>query len=182
MNYAIIKPFDVANGPGIRTSLFVSGCRHACKGCFNEEIWRFDSGQEFTNEHIKEIIELLKRDFIMGLTLLGGEPLDPKNQEWVYKLVKEVKKEIPYKTIWCYTGFTYEYVIDYMCKKLPYTRKILDEVDVLIDGKFILELLDLKLKFRGSANQRVIDLRKTEQSGNIVWALEQEEIDKYVKI
>lgn len=182
MNYAIIKPFDVANGPGIRTSLFVSGCRHACKGCFNEEIWEFDSGQEFTNDNIKEIIKLLKRDFIMGLSLLGGEPLDPKNQEWVCKLVKEVKKEIPDKTIWCYTGFTYEYVTDYMCKKLPYTRQILDEVDVLVDGKFMIDLLDLKLKFRGSANQRVIDLRKSEEQGKIVWALEQEEIDKYIKV
>lgn len=180
MNYATIKEFDVANGPGIRTSLFVSGCMHACKGCFNEEIWDFKAGQEFTEETINKIIELLKRDFIKGLTLLGGEPLDPKNQEEVCKLVIRVKEEVPDKTIWCYSGYTYEYITNIMCKKLPYTRKILDNIDVLVDGKFILDLLDLKLKFRGSANQRVIDLRKTEKLGTIVWALDKEEEAKYI--
>lgn len=181
MKYATIKPFDVANGPGIRTSLFVSGCKHACRGCFNEDIWDFDKGQEFTDETIDSIIELLKRDFIKGLSLLGGEPLDPQNQEWVCKLVKKVKEQIPDKTIWCYSGYTYEYITHVMCKNLPYTKDILKACDVLVDGRFVLELLDLKLKFRGSSNQRVIDLRKTENEGKLVWALEQEEIDKYVK-
>lgn len=181
MNYALIKEMDVANGPGIRTSLFVSGCKHKCKGCFNESIWEFDKGQPFTDETICYIIKLLKRGYISGLTLLGGEPLDPSNQEQIYNLVNKVKKEVPEKTIWCYTGYTYEFVVGYMYKKLPYTKKILNLVDVLVDGKFILDLLDLKLQFRGSANQRVIDLRKTENEHKIIWALSEEEEKKYIK-
>ncbi|WP_156286543.1 anaerobic ribonucleoside-triphosphate reductase activating protein [Oceanivirga salmonicida] len=181
MNYALIKEFDVANGPGIRTSLFVSGCVHACKGCFNEAIWDFKCGQEFTDETIEYIIKLLKREYIRGLTLLGGEPLDPQNQECVYKLVKKVRQELPNKTIWCYSGYTYEYITSFMYKKLPYTKKLLENVDVLVDGKFVLELLDLKLQFRGSANQRVIDLRKTEENNKIIWALSKEEENKYIK-
>lgn len=181
MNYATIKENDVANGPGVRTSLFVTGCRHACKGCFNEEIWDFKCGKEFTDETIEHILNLLRREYIRGLTLLGGEPLDPKNQEWVYKLVKKVREILPNKTIWCYSGYTYEYITEYMYKRLPYTQKLLSCVDVLVDGKFVLELLNLKLQFRGSANQRVIDLRETEKKGEIVWALAQEEIDKYIK-
>lgn len=180
MKYSTIKHFDVANGPGIRVSLFVSGCRHACKGCFNEEIWSFDVGQEFDENTIEEIVKSLDREFIRGLTLLGGEPLDPKNQEWVCKLVKEVKKRLPNKTIWCYSGFTYEYIINYMYKKLPYTEELLSFCDVLVDGKFMIDLLDLKLQFRGSANQRVIDLRKTEMTNKIVWALSKEEEEKYI--
>ncbi|MBE2989494.1 anaerobic ribonucleoside-triphosphate reductase activating protein [Sneathia vaginalis] len=181
MNYALIKEMDVADGPGIRTSLFVSGCKHKCKGCFNEDIWEFDTGKEFTYDTIEYIVKLLKRDYIKGLTLLGGEPLDPDNQEWVYKLVVRVREEVPNKTIWCYTGYTYEFVIGYMYKKLPYTKKLLDLVDVLVDGKFIQDLLDLKLQFRGSANQRVIDLRKTEKEHKIIWALGKEEEAKYRK-
>lgn len=181
MNYALIKEMDVANGPGIRTSLFVSGCKHKCKGCFNENIWEFSMGEKFTDETIDYIVKLLKRDYIKGLTLLGGEPLDPDNQEWIYRLVKKVRKEVPNKTIWCYTGYTYEFVIGYMYKKLPYTKNILDLVDVLVDGKFILDLLDLKLQFRGSANQRVINLRETEKTHKIVWALSKEEESKYIR-
>ncbi|VWL85958.1 anaerobic ribonucleoside-triphosphate reductase activating protein [Oceanivirga miroungae] len=182
MKYSVIKHFDVANGPGIRVSLFVSGCRHACKGCFNEEIWSFDIGAEFTDDTIDEIVKSLDREFIRGLTLLGGEPLDPKNQEWVCKLVRKVREVLPNKTIWCYSGFTYEYITEHMYKKLPYTKELLSYCDVLVDGKFILELLDLKLQFRGSANQRVIDLRKTEEEKKIVWALSKEEEDKYIKV
>ncbi len=179
MNYSIIKEFDVADGPGIRTSIFVTGCTHACKGCFNKDIWDFNSGKKFTQETINYMIKLLKRDFITGLTLLGGEPLDPRNQEWICKLVKEVKQELPNKTIWCYSGYTYEYITDYMYKNLPYTKEIIKNVDVLVDGKFMHKLVDLKLQFRGSANQRVIDLRKTEKENQIVWVLPKEEKDKY---
>lgn len=181
MNYSTIKAFDVANGPGIRVSLFVSGCRHACKGCFNESIWDFKSGDKFSEKTVNEIIELLNRDYIRGLTLLGGEPLDPNNQEWVCTLVEKVREKLPNKTIWCYSGYTYEYITNYMYKNLPYTKRLLACCDVLVDGKFILELLDLKLQFRGSANQRVIDLRKTEEKGEIVWALSKEEEAKYIK-
>lgn len=182
MKYATIKAMDVANGPGIRTSIFVSGCKHACKGCFNESIWDFNAGQDFTDDTIEHIISCLDKDYIKGLTLLGGEPLDPDNQECVYRLVKEVKRRLPNKTIWCYTGYTYEFITMYMYKKLPYTYDLLQCCDVLVDGKFILSLLDLKLQFRGSANQRVIDLRQTEKNHKIIWALSKEEENKYIKI
>lgn len=181
MKYSLIKEMDVANGPGIRTSLFVSGCKHKCKGCFNESIWDFNIGKEFTQETIDHIINLLKREYIKGLTLLGGEPLDPDNQECVYELVKQVREQLPNKSIWCYTGYTYEFIVGYMYKKLPYAKKILDSVDVLVDGKFILDLLDLKLQFRGSANQRVINLRQTEKEHKIIWALGKEEEATYIK-
>lgn len=180
MNYATIKEIDIANGPGIRTSLFVSGCRHACKGCFNKEIWDFNTGKVFTEETIQEILMLLSKDFIKGLSLLGGEPLDPKNQESIYKLVVACKKHYPNKSIWCYSGYTYEYIMQKMCGTLPYTQGILSLIDVLVDGKFIEDLKDLKLQFRGSANQRVIDLRKTEKAKQIIWALDEEEQNKYI--
>ncbi len=180
MNYATIKKVDTSNGTGIRTSLFVSGCRHACKGCFNKDIWNFKSGKPFTEETIETIISLLSRDYTKGLSLLGGEPLDPKNQEWIYRLVVACREQLPTKNIWCYSGYTYEYITQEMYPKLPYTKAILSLVDVLVDGKYIEDLRDLRLQFRGSANQRVIDLRKTEQTGQIMWALGEEEQQKYI--
>lgn len=184
MRYATIKPRDIANGPGIRVSLFVSGCRHACKGCFNEDIWSFKKGEEYTKEIEDYIVELVGKDYIKGISLLGGEPLEPENQESVYYLIKRLKEEYPQKDVWCYSGFTYEYITRLMMKHLPYTKDMFKYIDVLVDGKFVLELLDLKLRFRGSANQRVIDIRKTFDSydkgeNEIIWALDDSEKAKY---
>ncbi len=180
MNYATIKEIDTSNGPGMRTSLFVCGCKHACKGCFNEEIWNFKSGKPFTEETIERIVTLLDRDFINGLSLLGGEPLDPKNQEWIYRLTVACREKLPTKNIWCYSGYTYEYITQEMYSKLPYTKAILSLVDILVDGKYVEDLRDLRLQYRGSANQRVIDLRQTEQKEQIIWALGKEEQNKYI--
>lgn len=162
---------DTANGPGLRVSLFVSGCHHACPGCFNAEAWNFKFGKEFSQATIDEIIKELKPDHISGLTLLGGEPLAPENQSEVRNLISQVRKTLPRKTIWCYSGFTYEFLTEHMAKHLPHTRQILQNIDVLIDGRFEQDLLDLKLKFRGSRNQRVIAVPATLEKGEIVWSM-----------
>ncbi|MDB1144989.1 MAG: anaerobic ribonucleoside-triphosphate reductase activating protein [Alcaligenaceae bacterium] len=180
MHYFTIKSNDVANGPGIRTSLFVSGCRHACPDCFNRAAWNFRAGEPFTEDTIKHIVTLVGRPFIKGLTLLGGEPLDPKNQSEVLKLLQACKAAYPDKTIWCYTGYTYDHITHDMIPNLPYTKEILSLIDVLVEGQFIVALKDLKLQFRGSANQRVIDLRATEKAQKIVWALDANEEAKYI--
>lgn len=161
MKYADIKEFDVANGPGIRVSLFVSGCRHACKGCFNYEAWDFNYGKDYTTETQKYILNLLDRDFIKGISLLGGEPLEPENQKYVAELIKEVKTKLPKKDIWLYTGFTYEQVMNEMVGKLPHTWDIVKNINVMVDGKFDIDLLNLRLQFRGSSNQRLIDMPKS---------------------
>ena len=166
MRYATIKKHDIANGPGVRVSLFVSGCNHHCKGCFNEEAWDFNYGSTFTQETIDEILEALAPDHIRGLTLLGGEPLEFVNQKGLLPLIEQVKERYPEKTIWCYTGFDYEK--DVMCdmmKKWPVTKELFQFFDVLVDGKFMIDLLDLKLRFRGSRNQRIIDVQKSLKSG-----------------
>lgn len=159
MNYADIKGFDVANGPGIRVSLFVSGCNHRCKGCFNQEAWDFNYGTEFTTSTIDSIIEHLKPEYIKGLSLLGGEPFEPANQSALVDLLERVKLEYPDKSIWCYTGFSYENdLLGYMGKRYESTLKLLDKIDILVDGKFIEEKKDLMLRFRGSKNQRIINV------------------------
>ena len=169
MNYANIKERDIANGPGVRVSLFVSGCNHHCKGCFNEVAWDFNYGEPFTEETIDHIIELLKPDYIKGLTILGGEPMEPINQKGILPLVQRVRETYPEKTIWCYTGFTYETdILNNMMNRYPVTRELLPLLDVLVDGKFEIELLDLKLRFRGSSNQRIIDLKKSREKGETV--------------
>ena len=169
MNYATIKSFDVANGPGVRVSLFVSGCTHKCKGCFNFEAWDFNYGEEFTNETLDKIIEYLKPDYISGFSLLGGEPFEPQNQAVLCNVVEKIKEKYPEKTIWCYTGYTYEkdLLSGRLCDR-KITEKMLDNIDVLVDGKFVEELKNLKLRFKGSENQRIIDLNKTRENNEII--------------
>lgn len=156
MNYGKIKPVDVANGEGVRVSLFVSGCPHHCKGCFNAELWNYDAGEPFTFQTIEDIIHSCLRPYISGLSLLGGEPLDPKNIQRVTDLCALFKRTFPKKTIWCYTGYQWEDV-----KHLH----IMKYIDVLVDGQFVEALKDPRLKFRGSANQRIIDVKKSLESG-----------------
>lgn len=165
MKYATIKKHDIANGPGVRVSLFVSGCLHHCKGCFNEEAWDFNYGNDFTNETIEEIINALKPDYIAGLSLLGGEPFEYVNQQGLLPLLKKVKELYPNKTIWAYSGFLYEELL-----KMKYleTKEILNLIDVLVDGKFDIDLKDPLLYFRGSSNQRIIDMNKTRKNKEIV--------------
>lgn len=159
MNYAKIKPVDVANGEGVRVSLFVSGCRHFCKGCFNRELWNHAAGELFTVDVARKLFELIKKPYICGLSLLGGEPLDPMNIRDVEHLCGLMKRHIPNKTIWCYTGYRWEDVKD---------LKIMKDIDILVDGRFIEELKDPRLKFRGSSNQRIIDVQKSLESGYVV--------------
>ncbi|MDD2536892.1 MAG: anaerobic ribonucleoside-triphosphate reductase activating protein [Candidatus Absconditabacteria bacterium] len=179
MKYANIKRNDVANGPGIRVSLFASGCQHACPGCFNAEAWDFNFGQEFTQETIDSIIASLQREEVTGLTLLGGEPLAPANQEQIRNLIRQVRIAAPDKTIRCYSGFVYEFISKYMEPRLPYTTKIMENIDVLVDGRFEEKLLSLMLRFRGSSNQRVIDIPTTRARGEITWAFDEKEMMKY---
>ena len=165
MHYADIKRVDVANGEGIRVSLFVSGCRHHCKGCFNEIAWNFKYGKEFADETIDEILKDLDHDYIDGLSLLGGEPLEPENQEGLLKLVEKVKERYPQKNIWCYTGFDFEKdVIGRMAKDSDTTKKLISYFDVVVDGKFEEAKKNVTLKFRGSENQRIIDVKQTMDS------------------
>lgn len=168
MNYAEIKTYDVANGPGIRVSLFVSGCTHKCKGCFNEEAWDFDYGEPYTDEVLKKVIDAASFGAYRGLTFLGGEPLDPRNQADVLKTAKAFKEAYPDKDIWLFSGYTYEYIIKEMVGKLPETEEILSLLDVLVDGPFIEEQKNLMLLFRGSENQRLINMPETLKAGEIV--------------
>lgn len=151
MNYAEIKKVDIANGPGVRVSLFVSGCRNHCKGCFNPETWDFDYGRPFTRETEDEIIEALRPSWIQGLSILGGEPTEEENAAVLIPFLKRVRAVLPDKDIWLYSGYTYEALRD---------KEILTLVDVLVDGPFLLEQKDAGLAFRGSRNQRIIDLRE----------------------
>lgn len=167
MNYATIKKMDVANGPGLRVSLFVSGCNHHCKGCFNEEAWDFQYGQEFTKETIEQILSLLNHEYIAGLSLLGGEPLEPENQKGLLPLLRSVKKEFPNKTIWCYTGFDFCKDIKANMIQSEDTSEFLSYLDVLVDGKFLEEQKDLRLRFRGSSNQRIIKVQESIKNDKI---------------
>lgn len=159
MYYSAIKPVDIANGPGVRVSLFVSGCPHRCKGCFNAETWAYDHGTPFTNDTISDIITLMKPSWIRGLSLLGGEPLAPQNVGEVQKLVSAVKAAYPNKDIWCYTGYTWDAI-----KNLS----IVPCLDVLVDGPFIEAEKDITLRFRGSRNQRIINVQQSLQGESIV--------------
>lgn len=171
MNYSAIKNYDIANGLGVRVTLFVSGCTHHCEGCFNEETWSFSSGKPFTSKTEDEIIKLLSPDYIKGLTLLGGEPMEKVNQAALYPFVKRVKEAYPDKNIWCYSGYT----LDEITKGRAHTDvtdALLGFIDVLVDGEFKKELYSVALKFRGSSNQRVIDLKETLKQGKTVLLLE----------
>lgn len=171
MNYSAIKNYDIANGLGVRVTLFVSGCTHHCEGCFNEETWSFSSGKPFTKETEDEIIKLLSPDYIKGLTLLGGEPMEKVNQAALYPFVKRVKEAYPDKNIWCYSGYTLDEITRGRAHT-DVTDALLGFIDVLVDGEFKKELYSIALKFRGSSNQRVIDLKETLKQGKTVLLLE----------
>ena len=157
MNYANIKNCDIADGPGCRVGLFVSGCRHHCKGCFNAETWDFNFGDLYTQEVEDQIIELLKPDYIQGFTLLGGEPFEPENQVVLVNLLRRIKETYPKKDIWCYSGYLYDAdMIEGGRIFTDVTKEMLSYIDVLVDGEFILEKKDITLQFRGSSNQRIV--------------------------
>ena len=169
MNYANIKNCDIANGEGVRVTLFVSGCTNLCEGCFQPETWDFNFGEPFTVEVEDKLIEMLAPSYIRGLTLLGGEPFEPNNQRVLAPFVERVKKTYPDKDVWAFTGFTYEKLLeDGYPKRTEVTDKLLSMIDVLVDGKFIQALKNLRLKFRGSSNQRLIDMNKTRKAEEIV--------------
>ncbi len=161
MNYGAIKKTDIANGPGVRVSLFVSGCRHHCKGCFNPETWDFNYGRVFDSVTKDEIIQSLSPYYISGLSLLGGDPFEPENQLVLVDFVKEVKSLYPDKTIWCWTGYKFE-------EGLISTAELLKYIDVLVDGEFKQELKNITLNFRGSENQRVISVPESIKEGKTI--------------
>ena len=169
MHYADIKKYDVANGPGIRISLFVSGCTHHCKGCFNETAWDFQYGNVFTKTEEDEIIEYLKNDFVSGITVLGGEPFEYVNQEGILPLLKRVREEFPNKSIWVFSGYLFDKdITDKMLKDYDVTKELLNYIDVIVDGKFELEKKNLRLKFRGSSNQRIVDVKESMKHKKVV--------------
>lgn len=156
MNYSVIKDCDIADGEGVRISLFVSGCRHHCKGCFNQETWDFNYGNEFTDKTIDFIIDLLDKPYISGLSILGGEPLEPENCPSVARLIKVVRNTLPAKNIWLWTGF---YLSDLKTRTDENLTYILNNVDYIVEGPFIESLKDISLKFRGSSNQNIIKVK-----------------------
>ena len=169
MNYGNIKECDIANGPGERVSLFVSGCRHHCKGCFNEETWDFQYGNPYTEETEETIINFLKAGYIQGLSLLGGEPFEPENQHELVKLLRRVRETYPEKDIWCYSGYLYD--VDMVPGGRVYTdvtEEMLSYLDVLVDGRFVEAQKDVTLHFRGSRNQRIIDVKKSCEANEVV--------------
>ena len=176
MNYATIKYRDIADGPGIRVSLFVSGCRHHCKGCFNPETWSFSYGEAYTPEVQEKILEAMGKSYIRGLTLLGGEPFEPENQPAVLGLVKAVRDRYPEKTIWCYSGYTFETdILGGDLGRSEVTRELIGNIDVLVDGEFHEAEKNPNLRFRGSGNQRVIDVKKSLAAGHtVLWNMEEE--------
>ena len=171
MYYGNIKKNDIANGEGIRTSLFVSGCRNGCRGCFNKETWAFNYGEPFTDAVMEDILESVRPAHVRGLTILGGEPMEPENQKDLLPLLREFKSRYPDKTVWLYTGNLYEELtgtVGSYYKCLDITAQLLSLVDILVDGRFEEEKKSLGLRFRGSSNQRVIDMNKTRKCGTVV--------------
>ena len=166
MNYATIKNCDIANGPGVRVSLFVSGCTHRCPGCFNEVAWDFDYGEPFTEEVMDSILEMLRPSYIRGLTLLGGEPFEPQNQSAVVQLLRKIKKEMPEKSIWAFSGYLLDK--DILSGRLGDCSEYVSYLDVLVDGPFVEAQKNLSLRFRGSENQRLIDVPASLAAGEIV--------------
>lgn len=168
MHYSTIKDCDIANGIGVRITLFVSGCTNHCKNCFQPQTWDFDFGEPFTEETEEKLLEMLKPDYINGLTLLGGEPMEPQNQRALVPFLKKVREAYPNKNIWCFTGFTYEVLkTDGSHPRCEVTDEMLSLIDVLVDGRYVDELKDLTLQFRGSSNQRLIDMVKTRENGEV---------------
>lgn len=169
MNYALIRENDIANGPGVRTTLFVSGCRHHCKGCFNPEAWDFSYGEPFGEEQILKIIDLCAPDYVSGLTLLGGEPFEPENREALAHLLERFKTARPSKSVWCYTGFTFaDYLLPRALGGDESIMNMLRKIDVLVDGKFVENLKSHALIFRGSSNQNIIDVASSLREGKQV--------------
>ena len=169
MYYSEIKNCDIANGPGVRVTLFVSGCTHRCEGCFNEVTWDFDYGSLFDESAEQKILDYLSPDYIAGLTLLGGEPLEYVNLQALLPFVRTVKEKYPKKDIWCYTGYRFEEdVLNKFCRQWDGMKEFLSYIDVLVDGEFIAEQKDISLQFRGSANQRIILVQESLRSGEAV--------------
>lgn len=179
MNYATIKKHDIANGIGVRVSLFVSGCTHHCKGCFNAETWDFKYGSEFTAATMEEIIHALAPSYITGFSLLGGEPFEPANQEVLAPFLTRLKKLYPDKTVWCYSGYNFE--TDMLTGKLgdpAVTEEMLKNIDILVDGEFVESLKDPSLRFKGSSNQRIIDVQKSLAEDTLILWDEESNIDR----
>ncbi|MDD6021509.1 MAG: anaerobic ribonucleoside-triphosphate reductase activating protein [Oscillospiraceae bacterium] len=171
MHYGEIKNCDIANGTGVRVSLFVSGCTNRCKNCFQPQTWDFNYGEEFTSETQEKIIEMLGKSYINGLTVLGGEPFEPENQRALLPFIKEVRKRLPEKTVWIYSGFTFEELTtDGSHPHCEVTNELLGLIDILVDGRFVEEEKDISLKFRGSRNQRILDATKSLRTGKAVTA------------
>ena len=169
MNYATIKNCDIANGPGVRVSLFVSGCTHRCPGCFNEVAWDFNYGEPFTQETIDSILEMLKPAYVRGLTLLGGEPFEPQNQPALLDLLRQIKDKMPQKSIWAFSGYLFDRdILSWQLGPREITEEILSYLDVLVDGPFVEAKKNLSLRFRGSENQRLIDVPASLTAGEIV--------------
>jgi anaerobic ribonucleoside-triphosphate reductase activating protein len=170
MNVAGIKAVDIADGPGVRVSLFVSGCTHHCKGCFQPETWDFDYGEPYTAETGQKIIDLLQPQYIRGLSLLGGEPFEPENQAVLVTLLRRIRAELPGKDIWCYSGYTFEELTGASRARCDVTDEMLSLIDVLVDGEFIEAQRNLSLRFRGSENQRLLDLPASLRRGEpVLW-------------
>lgn len=169
MNYATIKNCDIANGPGVRVSLFVSGCTHRCKGCFNEVAWDFNYGQPFTQDTIDDILKMLAPEYVKGITLLGGEPFEPQNQPTILELLRQIKMKYPTKSVWAFSGYLFDRdIVTGRLGPWEITKEYLSYVDVLVDGPFVESLKDLNLRFRGSSNQRIIDVPASLAKGEIV--------------
>lgn len=169
MNYGEIKKYDIADGPGVRVSLFVSGCTHCCEGCFNSQTWDFNFGKPFTEETEEEILKAMSPSHISGFTLLGGEPFEPQNQKVIVELLRKIKKVYPDKNIWCYTGYLFDKdLLGESRARCEYTDEMLSMIDVLVDGEFIAEKRNLMLNFRGSSNQRIILVQQSLKEEKVV--------------
>ena len=169
MNYSEIKTCDIANGPGVRVTIFVSGCTHHCKGCFHEMTWDVDYGEPFTEQTIDNILSALAPDYIAGLTLLGGEQLEEENRRALLPLLRVVKERFPTKNIWCYSGYLFERdILEKFCARWAQMEEFLSYLDVIVDGPFLLEQKDISLQFRGSRNQRIIRIQESLERGEIV--------------
>lgn len=169
MNYASIKTTDVANGPGVRVSLFVSGCTHRCEDCFNEEAWDFSYGKPFDEQARRQVMSALDHDYIEGLSVLGGEPFEPENQKALLPFLASVRERYPKKTVWCYSGYMWEELMKTPSPGHLPSRELIKLLDVLVDGRYEKDLRDLNLKFRGSKNQRILDVRRSLLAGEAVW-------------
>ena len=172
MHYSNLKSHDVANGVGVRASLFVSGCEHACPGCFNPEAWQFSFGEPYTEEVEQRVLEALRPEHIRGLTLLGGEPLHPRNCPTVLALAQSVRRELPGKDIWCYSGYHFDKELLPESARDPVLRELLETIDILVDGRFVEARKNLNIRFRGSDNQRILDMPASLTEGHAVLAAE----------